>query len=229
MPDPGIAYPSGLSQQQLRTHNRNPSNLSPLTFGALISLITTLIVGAALGGGLGAALGKKAAYETSAPVTTSASNLETQVSTPTSTTSSTISTTSSALFDYAAPTPSLVETLYIDCPKLDNTVMQDTASNVDRIQCARRIIGGGAVSTLSALTAYSLQDCIQACYLFNYWAIEWESETICLAVSWCKSMSYCSGTNSGANCWLFNASSSIEIEDNSTVAAVDGLSSKRLI
>ncbi|KAI1410085.1 hypothetical protein F5Y13DRAFT_168312 [Hypoxylon sp. FL1857] len=214
MPGRGIAYASGLSEQHLYQQRRNPFDLSPFASGVLISLVTALIIGAALGGGLGAALSKKRECGTSA--VSSTGGLETQAPTPTQTPTPS-SPTSSTLFDYAAPEPSLVETLFVDCPRLDGTILEDTASNQYTVQCESRIVGGGDVLTWSAVTAYSLQDCVQACYLFNMW----ETQVLCTGVSWCKSLSYCSGMNSGANCWLFNASSTIEIESNSTVAILN--------
>ncbi|KAI1144252.1 hypothetical protein F5Y05DRAFT_22434 [Hypoxylon sp. FL0543] len=219
-PDPGVTYPSGLSQQYLHPQSRNPFNLSPLAFGALISLLTALIVGAALGGGLGAALSKREECGTTSSAIASTGSLETQAPTPASTSSPSTSATSSALIDYAAPEPSLVQSLHINCPELDGTTIEDALSNPYEVQCGHRIVESSETVLYDALIAYSLEDCIQACLDFS----SYQTQIPCTAVSWCQSLSYCADTVEGANCWLFNSSSSMELNDNYTAATYQGSS-----
>lgn len=199
--------PEASSPRRVHPQRRNPFGLKPLAFAALVALITALIVGAAVGGGLGAVLAGKEECNTlplGANSTSSSKTFEV----------CTTSATPTTFVDYIVPQPSLIQTLNIECPELNDTLLQDTAGGQYRVGCGRRILGGQEITTLTALIAYSLQDCIQACYLLNSWV----GQTECTAVSWCKAMAYCSETNSGGNCWLFNASSSISLDSNSTVA-----------
>lgn len=204
-------YPNGSSKRRVHPQRRNPFGLNPLAFGALIALITALIVGAAVGGGLGAILAGKEECNTSPSRANSTS------SSKTSEVASTTSATTTTFVDYVVPEPSLIQTLNINCPELNNTILQDKADGQYRVGCGRRILGSSETKTFTALIAYSLQDCIQACYLYNVWV----GQRNCTAVSWCKAMSYCSETNPGGNCWLFNASSSTSLDGNSTIAILE--------
>ncbi|KAI1767700.1 hypothetical protein GGR53DRAFT_481316 [Hypoxylon sp. FL1150] len=217
-PSMGVVKPGNLLQQQ-SSEDGNPFGLSPLAFGTLIALVTTLIVGAAIGGGLGSALAKKGHCDASPSVVTS---MPTSTSLPTSSTVNPTSSTSAAataLVDYVAPEPSRVESLHINCPELDGTLIEDSNLDQYRVTCEQRILGNPSITTWSGLIAYSLQDCVQACFLLNNWGAG--GQKACTAVSWCRTMSYSAEINAGANCWLFNSSSnSLEINSNHTVAVM---------
>ncbi|KAI4862215.1 hypothetical protein F4820DRAFT_431226 [Hypoxylon rubiginosum] len=153
----GTAKPSSLSQQHSPEHH-NPFGLRRLAFGALIALVTALIVGAAMGGGLGSAITKKEECDTSPLVVTSTESflIPASTSAPTASTSA----ASTALVNYAAPEPSLVQTLDDNCPKLNNTILEDTNADQYRVTCGYRVLGNPSITTWSALVAYSLQDCV---------------------------------------------------------------------
>lgn len=217
------ANPSNVSQQQESPEHRNPFGLTPLAFGVLVALVTASIVGAAIGGGLGGALGNKEKCQTfPSEITSTESYIPTSTLIPISSTvipSSSTSTISTALVDYVAPEPSLVQTLHINCPELDGTIIEDTKGDQYQVTCGYRILGNPSILTYSGLAAYSLQDCIQACFLLNNWG--GGGQKLCAAVSWCKAMSYSAEINAGANCWLFNSSSNaLSIESNHTIAVM---------
>ncbi|KAI0901659.1 hypothetical protein F4806DRAFT_8449 [Annulohypoxylon nitens] len=216
----GTADSNATPKQPLSTYSRNPFNLSPVAFGALVSVITALIVGAIIGGSLGGTLAKQEHYKTAPHAETRTSSLEVNRPTPTSTPTSLIST-SATLTDYAAPSPSDVETLHIDCPRLDGKITEDSIQQRYKISCGERIVGGGSdVITYSASIAYSLQDCIEACSQLNIWT----GGLYCTAVTWSQAMSFAWETEGGMNCWLFNSTSldsSIEVHVNHTIAIME--------
>ncbi|KAI1457820.1 hypothetical protein F4805DRAFT_457500 [Annulohypoxylon moriforme] len=205
---------SGLNtmpQPHLLPQRRNPFNLSPFAFGALVSVATALIVGAIIGGSLGATLVKQEHYQAQMPMGTSTSSSRINRPTPTSTPTLSTSSTSPTLTNYTAASPSDVETLYVDCPNLEDTSIEDRSSSSYQVKCGKRIPPGRSdVTTYSASIAYSLEDCINACAQWNWWT----TGSYCVAVSWCQDMSY-SWNYEGANCWLFN-DSSIPFENNAT-------------
>ncbi|KAI1389603.1 uncharacterized protein F4822DRAFT_205905 [Hypoxylon trugodes] len=218
-------YPSGPAQPSAHSENRNPFNLNLLSFGALVSLITALIVGAVIGGALGASLHKsrEGCEMPSSDATPSEAILpsgpETTTPEPTHIPTSTLSSTESTAYlttDYAAPRPSRVATLDIDCPALDGTVLDDWEANQYHINCGRRYIGGGDTETWSAVVAYSIQDCLQACSLLNDW---WRTN-LCTAVTWCSTMADCT-SQFGGNCWLFNSTPAVELNENYTIANIN--------
>lgn len=204
-------------QQPLSTYSRNPFNLSPLAFGALVSVITTLIVGAIIGGSLGGTLAKQEHYKTAPHAETRTSSSEVNKPTPTSTPTSSIST-ATALIDYAVPSPSNIETLYVDCPNLDGTIIRDSYNNGYNAHCGKLIaMDQPDVHVCSASVAYSFTDCIEACNQLNLW----NDAIYCIAVSWCQAMSYSLYTDGPANCLLLNGTSidsSTQIDVNHTIA-----------
>jgi hypothetical protein len=202
---------SSKTLQGVHLQRHNPFGLSPLAFGALVALMTTLIVSAAVGGGLGAALPRERHCDVVASSAPSTSSLKpSQSLSPTS-------NTPTVLVNYVVPEPTLIQTLYNDCPTLNDTVILDTEDQQYRVACGRRLLGGVDTTTLSELVAYSLQDCIQACTLLNAWS----GGLKCSAVTWDTAMAYSYEVNIGGNCWLFDNASSISLNDNTTTAILE--------
>ncbi|KAI2628729.1 hypothetical protein GGR54DRAFT_636444 [Hypoxylon sp. NC1633] len=191
----------------------NPFGLTPLAFGILVSLATALIVSAAIGGGLGAAV---LANERNSPVPDTVQTCATKAppaQTPTPT----------PLVDYVLPEPSLIQSLHVDCPALNDTLVQDEldAGARYRVRCGTSIVGQSETSVVASLAAYSFQDCLRACSLANQWAGAGAGvgSSACVAVTWCQAMSFC-GLDRW-NCWLRNATSPTVGESNYTTGILE--------
>ncbi|KIX08058.1 uncharacterized protein Z518_02713 [Rhinocladiella mackenziei CBS 650.93] len=192
----------------------NPFGLRPFWFGVLTAIVTMIVVGAAIGGGVGAALADSSSKcpsgsQSASPSepdgvrmtgATSASSISATIDvTPTTATATT--TTG----DYIPLAPSEVKLLQHPCPT-ENYLYQinDDPFPVQTFkwQCETAFLGndrGDVGITIMQLSAYTAEQCVEACGGLNVW----RNEQICSAVTFQASMS--SEYNVGrGNCWLFN-------------------------
>lgn len=217
-----VAYKSELPTTEIatsKTDNRNPFGLSALAFGLLVALATTVVVGGGLGGALASADGKNSNAMNENNNAMTVTRTITIASSPTASCSMVASTTaSSGQFTNLTVAPAAeVDSLFLDCPKLNNEVYP--ASNNERFTftCGVSYPGGGAadsggtIATLSGLIAYSPEDCAVACSTFNAYSAQFGNGTVCAAMTFASDLSAASATY-GANCWLFNATG--QVEDN---------------
>lgn len=185
-----------------------PFGLRYLTFGALIAVLTLLIVGGALGGGLGSSLAT--ARHGASPSSISLSTMSTISSS--STASPTATASSTAINNYAVPQPFVINSLASNCENgsIYQTLQQALSLTSYRQQtfqylCDRAYKGstiatrGGSVKTLASFISYTVENCIEACSNMNGWA----SETVCRAITFGTRLAE-SYTGYGTNCWLFN-------------------------
>jgi hypothetical protein len=64
--------------------------------------------------------------------------------------------------------------------------------------------GGGVIGDIVAITAFTIEDCFNACSARNYDVQRFGNGDTCLAVSWSWDLKN-STVDQGANCWLKNA------------------------
>jgi hypothetical protein len=195
-----------------KTGNRVPFGLSALAFGLLVALATMVVVGGAIGGGLGGALasahGKNSNAMTVTRTITIASTIASSHTASSATVAST-TTTSGPFLNLTVPAAADVNSLFLDCPKLDNTLSPLSNNQRFTFTCGIDYPGGGAaysggtIATLAGLIAYSPEDCAVACSTFNAYSAQFGNGTVCAAMTFTSDLS-AALANYGANCWLFN-------------------------
>ncbi|KAK0306406.1 hypothetical protein LTR91_005489 [Friedmanniomyces endolithicus] len=105
------------------------------------------------------------------------------------------STTTGGLFvDYAAPLPSMISTVALDCPSLDKQSYLTRRNQTYTLSCFAGLYAGD----FADIAAYSFQDCVEACSSHNYWT---HNATSCVGALFSVNMS-ASGTRDYGNCWL---------------------------
>lgn len=195
---------------------RNPWGLSPLAFGALIAIITAIVVGAAVGGGVSTIGSKNNCATSQHTTTTGAGSSTTGTSTSTATSSGSTTAPTGTFANYIPASVSSVQSLYNDCASLNGSSVQSAQGPMFRVTCPQAILGSSGTNgvTLSELVAYTLQDCINACTLMNFW----KGSTVCNSITWDAGMAGATAANFGGNCWLFDDSTTFQVKANSTSA-----------
>ncbi|TKA67389.1 hypothetical protein B0A55_07825 [Friedmanniomyces simplex] len=171
--------------------------LRPVTFWLLTALIFAIVALAAVAGGLGS--GMKDARDRAVFCATRPPSTTTVGTTSTATISApAASTTTGGLFvDYAAPDPSMISTVALDCPGLDKQSYETRRNQTYSLSCFAGLFGGD----LFDIAAYSYKDCIEACSSYNYWA---GNATACVGALFTDKMSG-NYTKDYGNCWLKDA------------------------
>ena len=62
-------------------------------------------------------------------------------------------------------------------------------------------VGGGIVSDIAGMVAYTAEDCMEACAELNMFDDQWNHGVRCLGITWCRTLSYAWNLQE-ANCWL---------------------------
>ncbi|KAH9885051.1 hypothetical protein F4778DRAFT_520458 [Xylariomycetidae sp. FL2044] len=185
---------------------------------SIAALLAALIVGAAVGGGVGASLSKcrQSQAHDHSNVT---GQTTTFVATPTfspdpyMSTTSPPSSTGTLLVDYAvAPAPA-VENLSVDCEALRKrdqiALLQDKFS----IYCKQDVQSGlrldpnneeVILSDVALIVAYSFEDCILACSVYNAKSSEIPRDEHCRTTLFRTDLNFAMQKYKG-NCWLKNA------------------------
>ncbi|KAK3113750.1 hypothetical protein LTR53_008653 [Teratosphaeriaceae sp. CCFEE 6253] len=122
----------------------------------------------------------------------------TAVSTTTVLSAAAVATTSEGLLlDFAAPAPSMISTVALDCPTVDKQTYVTRRSDTYTLSCSSGLQGGD----FADIAAYSYQDCVEACASHNYWT---GNATACVGVEFSSQMSGADTMDYG-NCWLKDA------------------------
>jgi hypothetical protein len=196
-----------------RSGHKVPFGLRPLVFGALVALVTLIVVGAALGGGLGSGLATARRHGASPLPASVCPSLTSSLSTTSTTTTSSSSTASLTVYNnYTVPDPSIINTLTLTCQNgsIYQTLQQALSLTLYREQTFQYLCnrgykgdtaadGRGTLKTLASFVSYTVENCIEACSNMNGWA----SETVCRAISFATNLAE-DYENWGTNCWLFN-------------------------
>ncbi|KAK1091487.1 hypothetical protein LTR48_006205 [Friedmanniomyces endolithicus] len=176
------------------THKRL-CGLRPVTFWLSAALVFAMVALGAMAGGLGS--GMKSANDraiycaTNPPQPTTV----TKASTATISAAAAVSTTTGGLFvDYAAPLPSMISTVALDCPSLDKQSYITRRNQTYTLSCFAGLYAGD----FADIAAYSFEDCVEACSSHNYWT---HNATSCVGALFSVNMSAASTKDYG-NCWL---------------------------
>ncbi|KAM0438614.1 hypothetical protein ACHAPT_001366 [Fusarium lateritium] len=194
---------------QASTGPKIPFGLGVWTFGALVALLTAIIVGAGVGGGLGAALANcKSDDNCSAPSAAPVQTTEpTECPTPETNTTSAENDTA----PYVPRPADTVKLLELNCPK-DKTEATSFKSSKGydfkwwcgvNAPAGEEAEEGGIISDASPLIAYTLQDCLNACSAMIDKDENGGSGVKCRSVVFAKRMSE-ELDRWGVNCWLKN-------------------------
>lgn len=207
----GQQQDTSIPQRRGGANNRNPFGLGAATFGLLIALVTLFIVGAGLGGGLGGALASARKKGSSTTVTRTATT--TIFGTPSLSTTATATSASGTYTNFTVPSAQQIDTLFLDCPNLNNTAYSAPNNQQFTFICGIAYPGGydsysgGKIATLSGLIAYTPEDCASACSTFNAYSKEYGNGTVCAAATFSAGFA----EHPGANCWLFNTTGPPEL------------------
>jgi hypothetical protein len=129
-------------------------------------------------------------------------------------------TSSTLLSNYAPAATSAVDSLALNCPALNN---QDTLTHFgDKFTsyCGLDFSdglpadGGGVISDIAIIIAYSAADCMEACSALNYQSNKWSKPAKCLSISF--NIGLKNSTDIwGGNCVLKNATLAVGAQANS--------------
>lgn len=204
--------PQPSSEQKPR---HNPFGLRPLWFGILIATITTIIVGVAIGAGIGGAMARSSPKPSSSLQGGSSLSVPVAATATTSSSASPVSVTVVATAtatqtgEYAPLAPSDVKLLQHPCPSENYTYQVNGdpfPPQLFKWECQTAWLGnnrGTTGITLMQLSAYTAEQCVEACGGMNVW----RNEQICSAVTFQASMSSEYAVGRG-NCWLFSGTQS---------------------
>ncbi|KAF5009943.1 hypothetical protein FDECE_3849 [Fusarium decemcellulare] len=191
-----------------------PFGLGVWTFGALIAILTAIIVGAGVGGGLGAALAnsnsESCSAATAAPLETSQPTA-TECATPETTDTNNTSADNDTAPYVPRPAKS-VKLLELDCPadKTKQTSFKSSKGYDFKWWCGVNAAAntpaeeGGMVADVSPIIAYTLDDCINACSAMIEKDEKEGTGVKCRSIVFGKRMS-AELDAWGVNCWLKNA------------------------
>ncbi|KAH9899000.1 hypothetical protein F4778DRAFT_181382 [Xylariomycetidae sp. FL2044] len=191
------------------------SRRSWLLPASIAALVTALVIGGAIGGGLGASLSSCRLSETQQQSTTA---------TPTATTTQPPVSSGTVLVDYQAAAATTVANVSVDCDSLSKNTQTTQFGEEYSVYCQKDIQFGPKTDSsnnqvilgdLTCLLAYSFQDCILACNVYNRKSTEFaRAGDRCGTVLFRSDMNQ-SATTDGGNCWLKNAT--VSPADNTAV------------
>lgn len=116
------------------------------------------------------------------------------------------------LLNYRPAPSSDVESLAVDCEALARAEQVTAENERFAVRCRTDLFSGarpdasGAVvylADLVGLAAYTLDDCLEACSLYNRQSVYTKRGDACGAVTFCAAMQRYTHTT-GGNCWLKN-------------------------
>ena len=111
--------------------------------------------------------------------------------------------------NYSAPPYYEVDTVFFECPALDGTTVAAMTQDKYKVSCGVNsrggmdAAGGGVITDLIAIVAYSAMDCINACSEFNTRVKSLDTDLFCSTIVWMYFMANTTAWN-GGNCWLKN-------------------------
>jgi hypothetical protein len=115
------------------------------------------------------------------------------------------------LTNYSAPAPSAISWLFLNCPALNGLTYTNAFTGDKYAQfCGQDFTsglpaeGGGVISDIAGIIAYSANDCMDACSKTNSLAARWNDGIQCRAITFSIDLHNASIAQ-GANCFLKNA------------------------
>lgn len=130
-----------------------------------------------------------------------------------------LSTAAASLSNYSVVNATEVTSLYYPCPSLDSSTYETQYQDTFILRCGidyfggQPATGGGVISDIASLIAYTPQDCFDACSSLNAYSAKWNSSLRCKAATWALDLAN-ETTEWGGNCFLKNAT----LADNVTPA-----------
>ncbi|KAF2026212.1 hypothetical protein EK21DRAFT_74698 [Setomelanomma holmii] len=163
----------------------------------ILAMIALILVGVTVGGSVGGVLAvQNARSKSESAVTPSVypipSSFSVQATTPIASPATSASTSASTSL-YVPPSAASVLAINIDCPSVLESY------NGKSYRCFQNT-DINSLGDITGITAYSLQQCVDACSTMN----EVEGIAKCQAVALSQALSDEYGHNKGANCWLKN-------------------------
>lgn len=118
--------------------------------------------------------------------------------------------------NYTSPSPTEVNLIYANCPAINASTILTRLNQQFTVLCNINVNYGNpsvedsskSVDTVAGLIAYSLEDCVNACSAYNYFANRNGAATQCHAITINLNLSEDLGVGGDINCWLKNGTTS---------------------